>query len=362
MLAHKGAGSVTAKDATASTHALLVAQGVVERRSFEVEPPRPGQVLVDILLCGVCVAEVKAFQDGSGHGPSLCGHEWVARVRRIGEGVASVAVGDRVAIAVPDPCDTCPSCRAGRPQFCSLVMSVARGRDEHAPPHGGYARSLTVAEHRVLPVGDQISDEQAAFVEPAAIAHHAVARASVASGDTVVVLGGGPIGLLCVSLARVAGADHVVVIEPSAVRRDAARLCGAHALVGDAAQAGPVIDELSGGRGASVVLECVGTGNSVQQAVDLVRQGGRVVMLGDASTATILPKLWLAKEVTVSASAGYSREDIRQVVGLMASGCIATDPLHTRTVGLTALAEVLGDLGGGQSREIKVLVDPRRPD
>jgi (R,R)-butanediol dehydrogenase / meso-butanediol dehydrogenase / diacetyl reductase len=347
---------------TVSVDAFLVGQGAVQSRSFQAGPPRPGQVGVEILLCGVCVAEVKAFKDGSGHGPSLCGHEWVGRVRQVGDGVTSVAVGDRVVVAVPDPCDECPPCSAGRPEFCSFVMSVARGRDEHAPPHGGFARSLTVAEYRVLPVGDQISDTEAAFVEPAAIAYHAVARANVAPGDTVAVLGAGPIGLLCASVAKVAGAEHVVVIEPSGVRREAARACAADAAVPDDDEAGAVINELSGGRGASVVLECVGAGDSVQQAVDLVRQGGRVVLLGDASVTTISPKLWLAKEVTVVASAGYSRGDIRQVVELMAAGRLAIGPLHTRTIGLGGLAEVLGDLAGDGSREIKVLVDPRRPD
>jgi threonine dehydrogenase-like Zn-dependent dehydrogenase len=123
-----------------------------------------------------------------------------------------------------------------------------------------------------------------------------------------------------------------------------------------------VIDELSGGQGAAVVIECVGIGDSVQQAVHLVRQGGRVVLLGDAGASTIVPRLWLAKEVTVIAAAGYSREDIRQVVQIMSAGHLAVDPLHTRTIGVAKLAEVLDDLAGDASREIKVLVDPRLED
>ncbi len=346
-------------DSTTVEAALVTAPGTVQLRAFEQIAPRPLQVAVDVHLCGVCVTEVKAFRDGSGHGPSLCGHEWVGRVAATGSDVRTVQVGDRVVVAVPEPCGACTACAGDRPQFCSFVMSVARGHDDMAPSHGGFARSLTVAEYRVLPVPVALSDVEAALVEPAAVAVHGVARSGLAPGHSAVVLGAGPIGLLTLQVARAAGASPAVVVEPTPTRREAALALGADAAVADVEEALDALADLAGERGADVVLECVGTSAAVQQAVDLARPGGRVTLIGDAASATVAPRLWLAKEVTVAASAGYSRRDIEEAMELMADGRVRAEPLRTRTIALRELAATLQGFVDGNTDDIKVMVDPR---
>lgn len=344
----------------AVTHAALItAPGVVEVCRFTQRELAARQVRIDIHLCGVCVAEVKSFRDGKGHGPSLCGHEWVGTVREVGADVSSVAVGDRVVVAVPDPCGQCAECVSGRPEFCASVMQVARGQDEAAPPHGGFARSLTVADHRVIGVPPALSDEDAALVEPASIAFHGVSRAGLEAGSSVLVLGAGPIGLLSIQMAKAAGAGTTIAVEPERNRREVALEVGADIAVPDLDSATTALGDRDAASGADVVLECAGVGAAVQQAVDAVRPGGRAVLLGDPTTATVAPRLWLAKEVTVVASAGYSRGDIRAVMDLMAAGRVRAAPLHTQTIPLEDLGACLGAFADGSSEEIKVLVDPR---
>jgi 2-desacetyl-2-hydroxyethyl bacteriochlorophyllide A dehydrogenase len=239
-------------------------------------------------------------------------------------------------------------------------MTVGRGRDQGAPPHGGFARSLTVADYRVAKVPSGLSDEDAALVEPAAIAFHGVARAELPPTASVVVLGAGPIGLLVLQVARAIGAGTTVVVDPVRRRRDAALVLGADAAVAALEDGGLVLDELTRGAGADVVLECAGTEEALQQAVDVIAPGGRIVLLGDPLTATVAPRLWLAKEVTIVASAGYSRSDIEAVMGLMAAEKVRTAPIHTRTISLDAIGQCLQGFVDATTQDIKVLVDPRQ--
>ena len=142
------------------------------------------------------------------HSPAVCGHEWVGTIRDIGPGVRNFDPGDRVVVAVPPACGRCPECRAGIAEYCRSVSAIARGRDPLAPPHGGFARSITVAADRAIHAHPDLSDEEAAQVEPSTVAFHGVRRSRIGIGDTVVVQGAGPIGLLVMQFARAAGAGQ----------------------------------------------------------------------------------------------------------------------------------------------------------
>ncbi|PWI06645.1 alcohol dehydrogenase [Streptomyces sp. NWU339] len=355
---HDPGQAPTAAEGDVVRAGLVTGPGEFELVDFEVRDPGPRQVRVDISLCGLCVAEVKGYRSGGGHGPSLCGHEWVGLVSAVGGETQGLVPGQKVVIAVPEPCGDCAACRAGRAHFCEAVMTVARGRDRLAPPYGGFARSITVADYRVLPVPPGLSDVAAAMVEPAAVALHGVSRGGVSLGDTVVVLGAGPIGLFTLQWARVAGAARTIVVEPLEERRAMAEKLHADLVAApDDSDFLRVIDQ----GGADVVFDCVGEGTAVQRAVDLIRPGGTVVILGDAPAATIAPRLWLAKEVSVVAAAGYARSDIERTAEYMAAGRLLAEPLHTRTIALDQLGEVLQEMVDGTARDIKVLVDPRLP-
>ncbi len=340
------------------TAALITGRETVEFRQFEELPPSADCLTIDIRLCGICGTDIASYRSGHLHSPAVCGHEWVGTIREIGPGVDGFGAGDRVVVAVPPACGRCPECRAGNTEYCRTVSAVARGRDALAPPHGAFARSITVAAARVLHAQPDLSDEEAAQVEPATVAFHGVRRSRIRVGDTVVVQGAGPIGLLVMQFARAAGAGQTIVVEPSPVRRRVAADLGADLAVAPDEAAAAVLDR-TGGLGADVVMECAGVPQLLQTAVDLARSGGVVGLVSFlAQPATVNAARWLAKEITVVASNAFTHEDFRRSMTFLADGRVRTQPLHSRTVGLSDLPSALQDLASAATDDIKVLVRP----
>lgn len=167
-----------------------------------------------------------------------------------------------------------------------------------APEHGGFAQRLFVDQTRVLPALDALTDVEAALVEPAAVALHGIRRAGVVTGDVVVVQGAGPIGVLAAQCARVAGA--AAVVEPQEGRRSLAVTLGADVAVAPGEAAALLVDELTEGRGADVVVECAGRSELLATALGLTRRGGTVLLLGyTAQAATVRPATLLSRELVV---------------------------------------------------------------
>jgi (R,R)-butanediol dehydrogenase / meso-butanediol dehydrogenase / diacetyl reductase len=204
---------------------------VTAPRQFElVDMPdpvvKPGTAVVDVHLCGICGTDVHGFLGPGPYNPSICGHELVGTVAAVGAGVTHLDEGERVVLGIAEPCGRCPNCEAGRPRYCIAAFLGMVGRDELAPPHGGFARSVLFGAARLIAANPALSDEQAAVVEPATVAVHAVNRTPPA--DLTVVQGCGPIGLLTLQVALAKRGGHVVAVEPSEHRRAIALAVGAH--------------------------------------------------------------------------------------------------------------------------------------
>jgi (R,R)-butanediol dehydrogenase / meso-butanediol dehydrogenase / diacetyl reductase len=333
---------------------------VTSQRRFElVEMPEPvalpGTAVIDVILCGICGTDLHGFLGAGPYNPAICGHEFTGVVCAVGDGVRHLSEGDRVVAAVAAPCGRCEPCRGGRPTYCSTAFLGMVGRDALAPPHGAFARQIAIAGDRLIVVPAGLSDVQAAVVEPTAVALHAVRRTPPRFGDTVIIQGCGPIGLLTLQCVRATGAGRTIAVEPNAERRALAAALGA-----DTAISPDEAREQFGRRGADLVFECAGVGPTVQSAVDLARQGGTVNLVGMASgAATISPGDWLRKEMTVVASLGYLHHEFDHVMDLIADGAVRIEPLHDRTVSLDELPAAIEELADNPSSAIKVLVDPR---
>jgi (R,R)-butanediol dehydrogenase/meso-butanediol dehydrogenase/diacetyl reductase len=341
--------------------ALITGEHRVELVEFPNPTPAPAGVVVDVAFCGICGTDIHAYQSGRPYNPAICGHEWAGTVSAIGAEVTSLSEGDRVVVAVAPSCGRCTACRRGQADRCEVTFLSALGRDALAPPHGGFAPQIAVAAARVVKTDPGLSDEQAAQVEPTTVAFHAVRNSNLRLGDIAVIQGAGPIGLGAMQWVRAAGAGRVIVIEPSPERRELALALGAHHAAPPGDEANQLIRELTHGLGADIVYECVGRPFAVQAAVDLARRGGSMCLIGLAEgDAPISPGAWLVKEISVTSSLAYLHEEFEMSMGMMADGRIVVDPLHTSTVGLDSFESVLADLASGQSREMKVLVDPNR--
>jgi len=338
--------------------ALITGKERLEFVEFPEPEPAHDGVVVDIQLCGICGTDIHAYHSGREYNPAICGHEWTGVLSAVGDQVGRLSEGDRVVVAVPPSCGVCDACRAGQTKWCQASFLVGVGRDRAAPPHGGFAPRLAVNSNRVLPVDPALTVEQAAQVEPTTVAFHAVRATQPHLGDLAVVQGAGPIGLTTLQWVHAGGAGDIVVVEPNPARRAlAAELGATHTVAPD--DAGPLVQELSSGLGADVVYECVGRPETIQGAVDVVRRGGRMSLIGLAEgMATINPAIWLVKEVQVRSSLAFSHEDFERSMSMIADGRIQLDLLHSATIGLDRLGAALADLASGQSAETKVLVSP----
>ncbi|MFT6290102.1 MAG: (R,R)-butanediol dehydrogenase/meso-butanediol dehydrogenase/diacetyl reductase [Ilumatobacter sp.] len=339
--------------------ALITGKETLELVEFPDPTPTPEGIVVDIAFCGVCGTDVHAYQSGRPYNPAICGHEWSGTVSAIGAEVRDLTEGDRVVVAARPACGNCAACHVGLADRCEAAFLVSLGRDPLAPVHGGFAPRLGVAASRVVKTNPGLTDEQAAQVEPATVAFHAVRRSGLQLGDVAVIQGAGPIGLSTMQWVRAAGAGIVIVIEPNRQRRDLAQALGAHYAVepGDGAQA--LIKELSHGMGADIVYECVGRSWAIQTAVDLARRGGSMCLIGVPNDdATISPGVWLIKEIKMTAALAYFHEDFDKAMGMIADGRFQVEPLHTSTSSLAGLGEAIADLASGSSTQAKVLVNP----
>ncbi|MBC9937195.1 MULTISPECIES: zinc-binding dehydrogenase [unclassified Leucobacter] len=295
--------------ATAS-QVVFPAAGVVEFGRKPVPAPGPDDVLVRVALVGVCATDLHLLAGHIGDPfPLVPGHEFVGVVAALGAAAARdrrLAVGDRVAVEMLLPCGRCPRCREGRYNLCDLddgAAGLPRGRQMGvniprtvAPGlWGGYSDVLFVPREAIvhrLPEG--LEWNRAVLTEPLAVAYRALTRGRVRAGDTVAVVGPGPVGLLVAAAAADAGAARVAMIGTRSERLALALELGADTVI-NSRETDPVaaLHDAFGG-GADVVIEMAGVTSAQQQAVRLARRGGRVVLAGACGAAA--PVTFLADE------------------------------------------------------------------
>lgn len=244
-----------------------------------VPQPAPGEVRLKIASVGICASDLHYYRDGRIGStvvtePLVLGHEASGVVDALGEGVTELAIGDRVAIEPTKPCGECEYCRQRRFNVCPNVEFFG------TPPIDGCFRDyLCWPAELAIKIPDSMSLDEAAIVEPLAVGIHAVRLADVKPGDTVAVLGAGAIGLSVLQAARIAGAERIIVSEPIAERREAARVLGATDVI-DSVEAVTEFARLTDGRGADVVIECTGEEEPVRESCRIVRVLGRIVIVG----------------------------------------------------------------------------------
>lgn len=342
--------------------ALVTGKNAITLQEFPAPQPSSGKAVVDISYCGICGTDLHAFLSGAPYNPSICGHEWVGSVAAMAsqDNSHSIREGDRVAIGVASACGNCPSCKRGDASHCDTAFAGATGMHPNSAPHGGFAPSIAFALDRLYAVAPSLSDTQAAILEPVTVAVHAVRRTGLRLGDSVVIIGGGPIGLLTLQAAKAAGAGHLTLIEPEPLRRQLGETLGANLLIDPRTEnSAEVINAALGQAGADVVFECAGIAATIQTSVDLVRRGGMVSLVGVPNgSSEISGAGWLVKEVNLTSSIAYLNEDFEIAQGLVVDGRIVTEPLHTKTVGLQGMQDAFVELAN-KPAQVKILVDPR---
>jgi L-iditol 2-dehydrogenase len=340
--------------------AVLYGREDVRTERVRVPPVGRGEVRVRIGAALTCGTDLKVYRRGY-HArmivpPSVFGHEFAGVVHEVGEGAAGWQAGERVVAANSAPCDRCFLCERGRPELCEDLLFL----------NGAYAEYVTVPERIVtrnlLRVPDALSFEEAALVEPLACAVHAVEETGIRAGETVAILGAGPLGLMLVRLSALRGAQ-VICVGRRPERLAVATELGAAAVLeaGDGTDVQSWVRErLPAGRGADRVIEAVGQPATWELAVRLARPGGVVNLFGGCPSGSRLAvdtSRLHYEALTLMGTFHHTPATIRQALDLIATGAVPARPFLQGRASLAELPAVLARLakGGGP---LKVVVTP----
>jgi L-iditol 2-dehydrogenase len=330
--------------------------GRVALREIDVPQPAADELLVRVEACGICGTDRHILHgEFPARPPVTLGHEFCGIVEQVGAGVSGFALGDRVTGDPNISCGLCPHCREGKVNLCLKLEAIGIQRD------GGFAERVIVPVKQAhkLPAG--LSAAYGAFCEPLACCIHGVDMATIRTGMSVVVLGGGVIGMLVVQLARLAGASRVVMVTRQEAKRRLAEEIGATASIDPTGS--DLVSAICGPGGvlpggADVVFECAGVVETVAQAPKLARRGGSAVILGVLAPddrVTIDPLDLLLREIRIQGSFVNPFTQAR-AADLIATGAISVEPLITRRVGLEDAAAIISS--PPPSGEIRAIVVP----
>ncbi len=327
-------------------------------RKFEVgsvpaDPPGPGQVAIDIAYTGICGTDLHIFHGAMDQRVPerlVPGHETSGVVQAIGDGVDHVAVGDHVVVRPLDWCGECRPCTTGASNICYRLKFL--GID--VP---GSMQERWVAPARVVyRVPPDLPLDEAALVEPTAVAVHDVRRAEINSGDKVVVIGGGPIGQLIALVAADKGGE-VVVSEPNPYRRGFAEEAGFTTINPVAGDLPGFIDEWTSGDGADLAFEVSGSEPGALAMTDVLAGRGRAVVVGiypQPVPVDLFKFFW--RELTLVGSRVYADEDFREAIELIAAGRVPARRFLSATFPMSRATEAFEHLDAGGDL-MKVLVE-----
>jgi len=331
-----------------------------ERPYPELEP---GAMIARVLYCALCGTDVKLATIGHPrcHPPRIIGHEMAGRIEKIGKGVSGFELGERITLATTVSCGTCYLCSKGKGNLCPHARPISFDFD------GALAEYVlippqAIAGGNVIKVPDSVSDRAAALSEPLSCAVNAQELSGVQAGDTVAVLGGGPLGALHAELAKAFGAVRVMLIGHSEPRLSLLRrLKGVTVIDGRRGGEEEAVRELTGGLGADHVIVCSPVREQHERALAMVRKGGSVLFFaslpkGD-SEVRLDSRIIHYGEVRVLGSSDSRPEHVARAVELMGQGRIDAEAVITHVLPLSELHAGLELMKSRQS--LKVLLAPQ---
>jgi len=344
------------------------------RKDVRVEevpvPPSPpaGQVKIKVACTGICGTDLHEYDEGplfvpanephplTGiQAPVILGHEIAGTVVETGAGVTQVSEGDRVAICPIIGCQKCRWCQSGLMGVCPNIAFLGISWSS-----GAFAPYINVYDYMCYQLPDNVSEECGALVEPFAATVRAVRLVDVQPGDNVAVVGSGPIGLMAIQAARIAGAKQIIAIEPADKRQELARVCGATSVIDPRTQdAVESVQELTDGEGADIVIECVGRPETGLLAGNLARRKGRVMIMGvfTKPAPADYTDIVFSEKTIMGCMGGYGV--YKDAIQMMAEGQFNSDALITGRIPLDKIVpHGFETLIHHKEDNVKILVTP----
>ena len=345
---------------------VLTSPGKFEIRSVPVPQPEAREVLCKVGAVAICGSDPEIVRgDIAGTWPPSYpftpGHEWSGEVVACGPGVVDLAPGDRVAGQAHCGCGTCPNCMAGRYTICENYGRAEAGQRHYGfITQGAYAQYVAMSVKSVNAMPPSVSFREGALVDTAGVVLHGLELSGITPGGTVAVIGPGPIGLIAMRMARLLGAARIIAVGRGA-RLEASRKAGANVLVnfedGDPV---PAVRAGTNGRGVDEAIECSGAAGTFRQAVEMVRKGGRVALLGVPPNHVQEPlpfKYVVHNEIAIFGSRANPNVS-RKVINLIGAGQLQIKDLITHAFPLENFAIALDTFVQRRGGAIKVVVEP----
>ena len=335
--------------------AVMTAPGQIEIR--QVDSPRPlrDEILIEVKRIGVCGSDIHVFHGThpyTGY-PVVQGHEVSGIVAEVGPEVKDFKPGEAVVFMPQVTCGTCYPCRHGMEHICDNLKVMG------FQTNGAAQEYFAVPARQVLKVPANIPLEQAAMIEPLAVAVHALARYGNVCGKKVLVLGAGTIGNLVAQAAWAMGAEKVLVTDISGYKLGKARTCGIELAVNTGQEnLGEAILKEFGPDKADVILECVGAQETISQAIEFARKGSVIVVVGVFGKKPTIDLGYVQdRELTLTGTLMYQRKDYDQAIRLMGEGSLHLEAMITHRFPFDAYFEAYKTIENSQGKYLKVMME-----
>src|SRR5689334_500085 len=309
---------------------LLSKPAYLELADVPTPVPADDEVLVRVAACGICGSDVHGYDGSSGRRipPIIMGHEAAGVVDAVGKDVSNFRLGDRVTFDSTVYCGACPSCLRGEVNLCDRreVLGVSCGDYRRA---GAFAEFVAVPARIAYRLPENLAFHEAAILEAVSVALHAVSLVPIRPGSTALVLGAGTIGLLLQQALKVAGCSRVFVTDVDATRLKLSEQLGATAALKSGPDLVSKVTDLTKGIGVDVAVEAVGITPTISSAVDCVRKGGVVLLVGNITPEVSIPlQKVVSRQIRLQGSCASAGE-YPQAIELMSNGRIRVGPLIT---------------------------------
>ena len=340
---------------------LLTEYSKLEMADLPIPQPAAQEVLIRVEACGICGSDVHGYDGSSGRRipPIVMGHEAAGTIESVGSGVSGYKKGDRVTFDSTIYCGECEYCRKGAMNLCGNreVLGVSTPEFRRA---GAFADYVVVPSLVLYKLPDSVSFAEAAMVEPLSVAVHAVALSDIAKGSTALVVGAGMIGLLVLQALKEAGCSQIIVSDIDDTRLKLARDLGATATVNaKTSDAIAEVKKLTNGAGVDTALEAVGSTPTIKAAIESVKRGGTVTLIGNISpTAEIPLQAVVSRQIRLQGSAASSGE-YPQAIDLIARGAVTVKPLITAVAPLEEGAQWFTRLHNREANLMKIVLNPK---
>ncbi|HTS37864.1 MAG TPA: galactitol-1-phosphate 5-dehydrogenase [Candidatus Solibacter sp.] len=324
--------------------------------------PARDEILVRVAACGICGSDVHGYDGSSGRRipPLVMGHEAAGIVAQVGESVQAFHVGDRVTFDSTIYCGECPPCRRGEVNLCDRreVLGVSCGDYRRA---GAFAEFVALPARITYLLPENLSFHEAALLEAVSVALHAVSLVPIRPGSSALVVGAGTIGLLIQQALRVAGCSRVLVTDIDANRLKRSESLGATATIPVGEDFHQEVLRATDGGGVDVAVEAVGNSPAVHSAINCVRKGGNVVLVGNISPEVTIPlQKVVSRQITLHGSCASAGE-YPPAIELMSSGKIKVQPLISAVAPLAEGARWFERLYSREPGLMKVVLEPGAP-